>query len=198
VRVVYLMKTKPAPVSSAAPADDIAVSDMTSEPLEHLERVLTEVYLPLLSNPSNQEGWGEVAAREVLDRLHVFLANVSITVGQTRGETCLPLPPLDASMAAHMGSKDRVHLLEGAVITWTKQIKGVLRQDPEGLLKAGAHPTPDAEVDFWRTKAGNLNAIFAQLQSERIRRVLQFLDASKSTYCTVSGGGRRGGSWLSG
>ena len=43
--------------------------------------------------------------------------------------------------------------------------------------------TPDAEVAFWRAKAGDLNAIFAQLQSDRVRRVLQFLDTSKSTFC---------------
>ena len=40
-------------------------------------------------------------------------------------------------------SKDRIHLLEGAVITWTKQIKNVLKQDPESMLKQGLHPTPD-------------------------------------------------------
>lgn len=32
-------------------------------------------------------------------------------------------------------------------------------------------------------QAANLNAIYDQLQSERVRRVLHFLDASKSTYC---------------
>jgi dynein heavy chain len=183
-KVLVFMKTRGAPVSTT-PTDDIIVSDMTPEPLEHLEKVLAEVYIPLLSNPSNQEGWGEVASKEIMDRLHGFLANVSITVGQTRGETCLPLPPLDASTAAHINAKDRIHLLEGAVITWTKQIKHVLKQDPESLLKAGLHPTPDVEIEFWKTKAANLNAIFEQLQSERIRRVLQFLDMSKSTYCTL-------------
>ncbi|RYY38440.1 hypothetical protein EON62_00430 [archaeon] len=122
-RVVYFMKMKAAPVSADTVAEDVVVSDMTPEPLEHLEKVLSEVYIPLLSNPNNQEGWGEVASKEIMDRLHGFLANVSITVGQTRGETCLPLPPLDASTAAHISSKDRIHLLEGAVITWTKQIK---------------------------------------------------------------------------
>jgi len=182
-KVVAFQKHKGG-VVSGTPADDIVVSDMTPEPLEHLEKLLAEVYIPLLSNPSNQEGWGEVASKEIMDRLHGFLANVAITVGQTRGETCLPLPPLDASTAAHISAKDRIHLLEGAVITWTKQIKNVLKQDPESLLKAGLHPTPDVEIEFWKTKAGNLNAIFEQLQSERIRRVLQFLDMSKSTYCT--------------
>lgn len=180
-KVVYFMKAEAKKVEN--PATDLLVNEMGPEPLEHLEKVLSEIYLPLLSNPNNQEGWGEVASKEIMDRLHGFLANVSITVGLTKGETCLPLPPLDASVASALTTKDRIHLLEGAVITWTKQIKNVLKADPESLLKAGLHPTPDSEIDFWKVKAANLNAIFDQLQSDRIRRVLQFLDTSKSTYC---------------
>jgi dynein heavy chain len=183
-KALYFLKLKSGPLAADALGTDLLVNELGGEPLEHLEKVLGEVYLPLLSNPGNQEGWGEVASKEIMDRLHGFLASISITVGQTKGETCLPLPPLDASMAASMSTKDRTHLLEGAVITWTKQIKAVLKQDPESLLKAGLHPTPDVEIDFWKTKAGNLNAIFDQLQSDRVRRVLQFLDTAKSTYCS--------------
>ena len=54
------------------------------QPLEHLEKLAQEVYLPILSNPLNQEGWGEVASKEIMDRFHSFLANISITVGQTK------------------------------------------------------------------------------------------------------------------
>lgn len=185
MRSAYFLKLAAAPVPADAPQSALVFSDMSAEPLENLEKVLSEVFIPLIANPSNRAGWGEVASKEILDHLHAFLANVSISVGQTRGETCLPLPPMDAATAAHMAVKDRVHLLEGAVISWTRQIKGVLKQDPEAALKAGQHPAPDAELAFWKTKAGNLNAVFSQLQSERIRRVLQFLDTSKSTYCTV-------------
>jgi hypothetical protein len=31
--------------------------------------------------------------------------------------------------------KDRVHVLESAVVTWTRQIKNVLKLDPETVLK---------------------------------------------------------------
>lgn len=63
-------------------------------------------------------------------------------------------------------------------------LQNVLRQDPESLLKQGSHPTPDKEVEFWEHKAANLNAVFDQLQSDRVRRILRFLDANRSTYCT--------------
>ena len=49
--------------------------------------------------------------------------------------------------------KERVHVLETAVVTWTRQIKNVLKLDPEQVLKSGAHPGPLAEVGFWRKKA---------------------------------------------
>ena len=50
------------------------------------------------------------------------------------------------------------------------------------LLKAPGHPGPLAELDFWQSKAANLNSIYNQLQSDRVRRVLKFLDKAKSTY----------------
>jgi len=61
--------------------------------------------------------------------------------------------------------------LEGAIITWTKQIRNVLKQDSESQLKQGMHPTPDVEIEFWKNKAANLNSIFDQLQSPKIRKV---------------------------
>ena len=97
-----------------------------------------------------------------MDKVYGLLANVTITVGQTKGETCLPLPPIDLGSAGS-SSKERIYLLESAIITWTKQIRNVLKQDPERMLKAGVHPTPDVEITFWKNKAANLNSIFAQV-----------------------------------
>ena len=46
-------------------------------------------------------------------------------------------------------------------------------------------PAKGCPAPSWRHKANNLNAIFDQLQSPRIRRVLRALDLAKSTYCTT-------------
>ena len=154
-----------------------------SSPFEHLELLANEVFLPILSNPQNQAKWGEVPTREIMDKFHNFLSSTTILCGQIKGETRLPMPPIDLSGPST--GKNRISLLEGAIITWTKQIRSVLKQDPEAQLKLGLHPTPDFEIDFWRNKAGNLNSIFDQLQGPRIRRVLRALDQSKSTYCTT-------------
>ena len=102
---------------------------------EHLELIANEVFLPVLSNANNQLKWGEVATREIMDCFYTFLSSTTILCGQVKGETRLPMPPLDVNDSSN--GKNRISLLEGAIITWTKQIKGVLKLDPESQLKQG-------------------------------------------------------------
>ena len=51
-------------------------------------------------------------------------------------------------------------------------------------MKDGKHPEPMTELDFWQNKSENLNSICLQLNSERIKKVLKFLEQNKSTYTT--------------
>jgi dynein heavy chain len=94
------------------------------------------------------------------------------------------LPPSDVTNSDRTSSKDKAHILETAIIHWQKQIKNVLKQDPENSLKGGNHPLPATEIEFWRNKSENLNSICVQLNSERIKKVLKFLEQNKSTYTT--------------
>jgi len=181
--IMYFIKTEPTELTPENMSANTLVGELTPDLMEHLEGVLQEVFLPLVNNQNNHQHWGEVATKSTSDKLHSFLGTVSITLGHTKGETCLPLPALEP-LEGNGNYKDRVHLLESAVIMWTKQIKNMLKMDPENALKRGDHPTPDEELHFWISKAGNLNSVFQQLQSDRVRKVLRFLDLSKSTYCT--------------
>ena len=174
-----------------------------------MSRVAVEVYLPLLTNEKNQDQWSEMVAKDVTETFSEFVANVQITQGNILGTTTLPLPPQHALLdskenpeeilrrsmsinpddneglegeAPKISHKDRVHQLESCLITWTKQIKSVLKREPEQLLSDPTNPGPLEELDFWKSKSDNLNSIFTQLQSERVRRLLRFLDQAKSTY----------------
>jgi dynein heavy chain len=91
-------------------------------PFENLELIANEVFLPVLSNPQNQAKWGEVPTREIMDKFHNFLSSTTIICGQIKGETRLPMPPIDLSGGPSTG-KNKISLLEGAIITWTKQIR---------------------------------------------------------------------------
>jgi dynein heavy chain len=117
-----------------------------------------------------------------MDKFHVFLAYTCVTLGHAKGRTVLPPPPTDVTSSEKTSSKDKSQLLEQAIVHWTKQIKTVLRLDPETALKSGNDPDPLTEVNFWKSKSENLNAICEQLNYERIKKVLKFLEQNKSTY----------------
>ncbi|KAF6247881.1 dynein heavy chain, N-terminal region 1-domain-containing protein, partial [Scenedesmus sp. NREL 46B-D3] len=114
----------------------VAHGELTEAPLETLSAVAQHVFLPLLTTSSNQEGWPDVVAKEVSDNLHRFVANVNATLGQLKGQTLLPLPAADTQQQDQAAKdKAKIHILESAVMTWTKQIKSVLRADPDAALK---------------------------------------------------------------
>jgi dynein heavy chain len=113
------------------------VSEVPAGVVDYIQLLLNEIYMPLLNNPHVQEGWGDVVSKELGERLHGFIANVGIAVGQTKGQTCLPLPPAQI-LEGQAEKKNVISLLEGAIITWTKQIKNVLKLDPETPLKRGS------------------------------------------------------------
>lgn len=75
---------------------------------------------------------------DMLTLLHASTA-VFVTIGQVKGQTLLPLPPSDIAHQEPvvLHDKDKIHILEGAVITWTRQIKDVLKADSESALKVG-------------------------------------------------------------
>lgn len=150
-KTVIFMKVLRGTVTSEGIAREVMVMELGGNtPFEHLELLAHEVFLPILSNAQNQSKWGEVPTREIMDRFYGFLSSTTILCGQIKGETRLPMPPMDIGGAS--SGKNRISLLEGAIITWTKQIKSVLKQDPESQLKQGMHPTPDVEIDFWKNK----------------------------------------------
>lgn len=176
----------------------IVVGECAGNYLEHAEDLATGVYSPLVA--ASRSEWSELVVREIDENLGAFVANVQIMRGHARGLTSLPLPPPerwaaddenadcghddDSRKSNASSSKDAIHVLESSIITWTKQIKAVLKLDPETTLRTEErpYPGPGAEIEFWADKARNLNVIFDQLQSTSVRRVLTFLDKAQSTY----------------
>ncbi|CAD7696266.1 unnamed protein product [Ostreobium quekettii] len=113
----------------------------------------------------------------------MLLCPVLVLIGQSKGQTVLPLPQSAFQEDKSMKLKDKVHILESAAVTWAQQIKNVLNADPEAALKEpGAYPGPLVELDFWTERAENLNSLHRQLTSDKIQKVVNFLEKVKSTY----------------
>ena len=73
-----------------------------SSPFEHLELISASVLLPVVSNPGNQLGWGEMTARDVSGSFHALLSSTSILCGHAKGETRLPIPPIEELSLIHI------------------------------------------------------------------------------------------------
>lgn len=179
-KTVFFVKSTAARVDIETIRQQVSMGEIGAAPLETLHAMAQGVFIPLLTSTQNQRGWPDVVAREVTENLHKFVANVSITLAQTKGSTMLPLPE---GSQDRLSDKDRVYILESAVVTWTKQIKSVLKGDPDAPLKIkGNYPGPMVELDFWADRAANLNAIYDQLNSPKIQKIVAALEAAESTY----------------
>lgn len=186
---LYFFKLVKGRVSERSFSRELLYGDMLGDPIDHMAFLAERVYQPIVGGEETAAVWSEMVVRETRGTLDAFVANVQITQGNVRGKTFLPLPnsglledPEEAFDPDDVGATGHVHTLESALIVWTKQIKNVLKQSPEMILENGTNPGPMAEILFWKSKSENLNGIFDQLQSAKVRRVLKVLDKSKSTY----------------
>ena len=187
----YMVKLNKTSLGEESMAKEVVYGDVSSDPLEHLSTISERIFHPIVGSKKTLDVWSETITKDVRDNFDTFVSNVQITQGNIHGVTCLPLPSTggpkeDDDLNGNRNSDGRAHMqihaLEGAIITWTKQIKNILKLDPESMFTAHKNPGPTAEIEFWKHKAGNLNGIFDQLQSAKVRRVLKVLDLSKSTY----------------
>eukprot|EP00981_Chlorochromonas_danica_P014353 scaffold7822_cov179-Ochromonas_danica.AAC.14 len=198
-KIFYLVKISKISISEKKIAEEVVFGDLSMTALEHMASLTQRVFNPFISvNKNNEPTWSDAILKDVRDRFDSFVSNLQITQGHVEGYTCLPLPHAATTSSSSSSATRRpsrsgegnydqegyqqIHVLESAIIMWTKQIKNVLKLDPEHLFLNDAHPSPLAEVDFWTSKAGHLNSIFDQLQSTKVRRILKVLDQYKSTY----------------
>ena len=186
-KVVYVLKTGEVKLDKVETMfEKVIVGDLNAALLESMHNVLRSVYLPIISNPKNMQGWPEVAMKAFTDKYHYTLAAVVVAIGQTRGKTLLALPPtemLNSSSGAKSGQdKDRVHILESAVVMWTERINTALSRNPESVFANNQNPGPLACTDFWNQKMVDLGEILEQLNGPQIGKVLKVLDIIRSPY----------------
>lgn len=181
-KALYFLKSKEVidHLSIETMKNEVVVNELTPAHLENLKLLSQEVYFPLLSNPANRAGWSGPTSKEVMLKFSSYLSNLTMTVGQSKGQTLLPHPPPEAFDEDNLPDKERVHLLETSVVQWSNKMQTVLMTDPETLMKQGGHPDPMVEVQFWASKAKDLNSLHDQLVSPKMRAVISTLSDMKS------------------
>jgi dynein heavy chain len=148
--------------------------------LENLSLVSHEVIFPLLSNPANRVGWSGPTSKELMLNMSYFLSLLTIAVGDSKEQTVLPYPAPQAFDEDNIPERERVHLLESAVVQWTNKLHVVLNTDPSDAIGKGLNPDPKTELEFWKAKAKDLGALTKQLKDPQIVAVLQKLSQMQS------------------
>ncbi len=138
----------------------------------------------MLRNRQNPQGWSVAITKDVYEKTARFISNTFVNVGHMTGKTLLPLPPDEVFMNIDKSShnKDSIHALEGAIVTWTGQIRNILSLNSETPLLTGENPGPEVEVEFWASRTADLNSVHEQLRGPGISRIAKVLEITRSTY----------------
>lgn len=105
-RGVYFLKRDAGSIEEVEGIEDkILYGELSQHVLQHLELLLQEVFVPLVTNSGNKAAWGgELASKDMAEMMRALLANVTITYGRTQARTRLPLPPIARSHDDNMFS----------------------------------------------------------------------------------------------
>jgi len=160
-KAIYFIKQRNFKVEDDGNLSGLMMGDLPRDVLEHLSTVSHEVLYPVLMAGRAKDP--ESMNKEISDVFHKFLSQVYLTVGQTQGKTLLPLPLRDpnqkegAEARMFKTDKEHIHVLESCVMTWTQQIKNVLRQEPPIFIYPSNITTGTAsEFSYWARRANNL------------------------------------------
>jgi dynein heavy chain len=75
-----------------------------------------------------------------------------------------------------------LHKIEGIVIKWTHQVKSVLELKSGQALIDGKNPGPQEELKFWADLSSNLQCIYEQLSSPKVKKMGKILKEKDSSY----------------
>ena len=96
----------------------------------------------------------------------------------------LPLPAFSilATAASFQHRRPAVlHVLETTIINWQKQIKNLLKQEPEITRMKFIFYTKD-EIQLWTSRINKLNNLKVQLDAAYVKDILMNLENNNSAY----------------
>ncbi|NXG21537.1 DYH9 protein, partial [Grallaria varia] len=149
------------------------------------------VIVPILTNRKNHQGWPRVVSQDIIRHVHSLKNTVFMVVGQVKGKTLLPLPAgsegiedIDPENERLLELVDRslIHATESAIIGWSHQIQRALKKESSEPLLRGSNPNPRVELEFWQSRCDDLEGIYSQLRSRKVRNMMKVLERVESVY----------------
>ncbi|XP_009976195.1 PREDICTED: dynein heavy chain 9, axonemal-like, partial [Tauraco erythrolophus] len=165
--------------------------DLPADALRHFAALVEEVIVPILTNQKNHQGWPQVVSQDIMRHVHSLKSTVFRVVGQVKGKTLLPLPPgsegieyidLEKEKSLETIDKSLVHAIESAIIDWSYQIQRALKKESSEPLLQGSNPNPKVELEFWKNRCDDLECIYHQLRTRKVRNMMEVLERVESSY----------------
>ncbi|XP_062717225.1 dynein beta chain, ciliary-like [Aedes albopictus] len=189
---VYFVKKNAIEVPREGCKDCLVVGDLATRTIDQLSCLVDEIFVPLLSNSENHQGWPEMVAQDVQKQVHSLKSTVYQVQGQVSGQTVLPMPVgvdkcVQTAKELVVNAECSINLylksaIEGVVIKWATQVNDVMLESSANAFNGGQNPVPSAEINFWNNRLKNLTYIYEQLRHERIRSMALILEFTDSAY----------------
>ncbi|KAI8825885.1 dynein heavy chain and region D6 of dynein motor-domain-containing protein [Fimicolochytrium jonesii] len=199
VNSVYFLRNKPGAIPIPSSPEDaehslsswLEIGHFSAHALLMLEHVLSEVYLPLLSQADAPGVAGEQhatapglgARSEFISGLQKFASQISHTVQQVASETRLKIPEelgsLEGLEDVTEASKDTklVASLESLADEWIETVTISLAKEAK---KTPIGEGPLAEIEFWRDRNAALSTLHEQLNMPIVHKIQQILAKAQS------------------
>uniref|UniRef100_A0A8C3PRY4 Dynein axonemal heavy chain 9 n=1 Tax=Calidris pygmaea TaxID=425635 RepID=A0A8C3PRY4_9CHAR len=170
---------------------ELLCGDLPADALQHFAALVEEVIVPILTNQKNHQGWPQVVSQDIIHHVHNLKSTVFMVVGQVKGKTLLPLPAglesiedidLENEKFLQLIDKSLVHAMESAIIDWSHQIQGAVEKESSEPLLQGSNPNPKVELEFWRNRCDDLECIYDQLRTRKVRNMMEVLERLESSY----------------
>eukprot|EP00048_Salpingoeca_helianthica_P012901 m.192885 g.192885 ORF g.192885 m.192885 type:complete len:4604 (+) comp15437_c5_seq116:137-13948(+) len=194
----YFLKLRAEPVPRCETAADAQASMpahvewefLNRHALLLLERVISQLYLPLLAAPTEssaadaqargESGAETVMSEEFLVALRKFDNHLRRTIQQVEGDVKLRMPTVPPATIANidkcLADPDTLKQLEGALDSWAQTIASVVEQMQR---KVPAGPGPLAEIECWIERSSTLTALSEQLDLPLVVDTLAVLTRAK-------------------
>ena len=171
---MYFVRADSEPVTRESVHTAVQFGRVNNGSMDALHKVVGRVYMPLLKS---QTAWPEGIAREFDGETQRFMAALTETAFQARGQTVLYLPDVSLTADTPAGRKEVAKQLNQTLIHWTRQIKAVLStQEGGGSTMENAGPL--AEIEFWRRRVVDLSGISEQLKRPGVQAIVQAVSAA--------------------
>ncbi|XP_071655678.1 dynein axonemal heavy chain 9-like isoform X2 [Patagioenas fasciata] len=155
------------------------------------EEPRARVIVPILMNKKNHQGWPQVVSQDIVRHVHNLKSTIFTVVGQVDGKTLLPLPAgsegiedidLENEKSMERIDKSLVYAMESAIIDWSHQIQEALKKESSEPLLQGSNPNPKVELEFWKNRCDDLECIYNQLTTRKVRNMMELLERVESSY----------------